>query len=97
MLQYYDRRNEMKRAISRYLFSVIFVELSLAAIATPQTKDFSLWTVGHVDNSFEPPALNDRPADSSQNQPVLPHFQEAQVTTGVSSQLDGETVPVHLP
>ena len=68
----------------------------MTAVATPQAEDFGLWTVRHINNAFEPPAFNDSTANCTQDQSVLPHLQEAQISTGVRTDLNGETVPVHL-
>ena len=72
------------------------MQLGLAAVASPEAQDFGFGTVGHVDDAFEPPTLHDGAADGAQDEPVLAHFEEAQVAAGVGAHLHRETVPVHL-
>ena len=79
-----------------YLFGVVFVQLRLPAITTPQAENFSFGAVGHVNDPLEPPTLHDGAANRPQNQTVVSDLQEAQITRCVRPYLDGETVPVHL-
>ena len=53
------------------------MQLGLAAITSPEAEDFSFWTVGHVDDAFEPPAFHDGATDGPQDESVFAYFKEA--------------------
>lgn len=72
------------------------MELGLAAIPPPKAKNLRLGAVRHVDDPLEPPALHDGPAYGPEDEPVLAHLQEAELTARVRPYLDGEAVPVDL-
>ena len=82
--------------VTKVLIRIVFVQLRLPAITTPQAENFSFGAVGHVNDPLEPPTLHDGAANRPQNQTVVSDLQEAQITRCVRPYLDGETVPVHL-
>ena len=72
------------------------MQVCLATVALPQAQNFGLGAVGHVDDAFIPPVLDDGSADGAHDQPVLAHLQEAQVAARIRPDLYCETVTVHL-
>ena len=73
------------------------MELRLTAVASPQAEYFGFGAVGHVDDTFEPPAFHDGPADGSEDQTVLAHFHETKISARIGANVNGEAVTVHLP
>ena len=78
------------------LLGVVLVQLGLAAVPPPEAQHLVLGAVGHVDEPLEEPALGDGAADGAQDQAVVPHLQEEQVTGGVGARVDREALAVDL-
>ena len=55
------------------------MQLCLASVAPPQAEDLVLGRVGHVDEAFEPPALDDDTVDAPQDQTVIAHLEKHQL------------------
>lgn len=79
-----------------HFFRVVFVELRLSSVTSPEAEDFRLGAVSHVDNAFEPPSFHDGSTDGSKDQSIFADLQESKIATGVRANLDSETVTVHL-
>ena len=62
-----------------HLLGVVLVQLCLASVTAPQAEDLVLGRVGHVDESLEPPALNDDALDAPQDQAVITHLEKHQL------------------
>ena len=59
---------------NKYLLRVEFIQLCFVSMFSPQTEDFCLGTISHVNKFFVPPSVTYGTSYTAQDQAIITHL-----------------------